>query len=96
MKTTKTIFLCVAMAAVAGCGQRTDTETAARAEADCETGVDRMVLREAFVAERDLADDGIADYLEFLKEDQDLITAGGAGGSREFKSHHTATARLKS
>ena len=65
-----------------------DTETFTCAEEDCGTGVDRMVLHEAFVAERDLADDGIADYMEFLKEYHDVVTAGGAGGSREFKSKY--------
>lgn len=51
-------------------------------------GVDRMVLREAIVAERELADAGIADYMDSLKDNHDAVTAGGAGGSREFKSKY--------
>ena len=77
------------LAAVAGCTTAPGTVVRATWAADGSAdGVDRMVLREAIVAERELADAGIADYMDFLKDNHDAVTAGGAGGSREFKSKY--------
>ncbi len=78
-------------AAAAGCTTAPAPGTVARATWAADgspDGVDRMVLREAIVAERELADAGIADYMDFLKDNHDAVTAGGAGGSREFKSKY--------